>query len=135
MSSDLDLHSLSKIDQCQVLFLVLRLYLKKRLGRPFLAWCRRYSLHWPVSIAIRHALISLIAIVIIPVKPGPGILLAIYGSSLCLSILLSRYPLIIPTRSTCGRKQKRDLISERLPPWLHQSSDRPTRPNPLRYHT
>ncbi len=118
MSNDLELHSLSKSDQCQVLFLVLRLYYRKRIGRPFHTWRQCHSLHWPVSIATRQALIALAALLVIPVKPNPVSLVAIYGSSLCLSILLSRYTLIIPAQRNYGRLQRnRDIIdaSDRHP--------------------
>ncbi len=113
-----DLQGLSTIDRWDILFFVLRLYWKKKVSRPFQIWRQHHSLHWPVSIATRQALIALAALLVIPVKPNPGSLVAIYGSSLCLSILLSRYTLIIPARRNYGRLQRnRDIIdaSDRHP--------------------
>ncbi len=113
-----DLQGLSTIDRLEILFFVIRLYWRKKVNRHFHTWRQSYILHLPVSIATRQALIALVMLLVIPVKPNPGSLVAIYGSSLCLSILVSRYTLIIPAQRNYGRLQRnRDIIdaSDRHP--------------------
>lgn len=78
-----DLLSLSPAARWVVLCFVVRLLLRKRISR------RR--LPWPAAFAARQAALAFAILVIIPVPLRAGAVLAVYGSALCLALLLTTH--------------------------------------------
>jgi len=98
----LDLHSLNIIDRWDVLFFIFRLYWRKKVSRPYLAWLRRHRLPLPANLALLHAILAFIILAAIPFPLRADSLIAIYGSSLCLSILFIRIVLPGPAKKSNG---------------------------------